>query len=236
MPRKKKSIKDEQTLKEEIEIGSSEEIKKQQERQARFIVIFLIFLFLSTISFIYFYKSTSKFTYQGLKFQKIKSDSGMYFYNTTLKFSRSDGQVEFVMYFRNNPKQLENIPINATIMFRRTAFVSFEPKISGCYGSNIPAVQLGQYLGALGIKTKGATTDENLSKEKEVDWKNCDNTANSTVIVLRQANETSIVQQGDCYILNIADCEVIPVTEKFLLETTIQMIKRTMQRNINVSK
>lgn len=228
MPKKKSK---KQEIKEEnIEQQESPEVRrKREEKQTRVVFFGMVLLIVFFISFIIFYRQASTFTYEGLKFEKVRTEGGLALYKTTLQFARQEGVFSFDLYFRNDPKQLEDIPFNASIILRNRGFVSFDPRVSSCYGSNIPAVELGTFLGALGMKVQGATTDANVSEEKGVDLKRCEDAVNATIIILQESDYNGIEQDGECYILNIANCNVLPVAEKFIFETTLQLVEKTKQ-------
>lgn len=227
-------------LEEAESLQSDEEIKlkekKRQEKQVYIIVFWMLFAILFTIFFVYFFRNAGTFIYDGMKFQRVNMN-GLILYKTVLQFTRQDGTFKFELYLRNNPRDLEKIPSNATIVLRRGGFVSFEPRISNCYGSNIAANELGTFLSALGMLVKGATTDKNLSEEQSLPFKTCDDAVNLTVITLESSNKSSIEQKGNCYVLKIADCNAIGVAEKFIFETALQMFNRSKEEiNSNNTK
>lgn len=238
----KQSKREKRELEKASELGkaeslhSDEDIKAKQEKQVYIIVFWMLFAILFTVFFVYFFRNAGTFIYNGMKFQRVNMN-GLTLYKTTLQFTRQDGTFKFELYLRNNPRDLERITSNATIILRRGGFISFEPRISNCYGSNIAAYELGTFLSALGMKVNGATTDKNLSEEKQLEWKTCNDAVNTTVITLESSNESSIEQKGNCYILNIADCDAIGVAEKFIFETTLQMFNRSKEKiNSNNTK
>lgn len=233
---KKREIKQEKAGKKEPP-SSEEDAKKKQERQIRIILFWIILVMVFTISFVFFYKSASNFTFRGIKFQR-ENMNGLIFYKTNLQFTRQDGTFTFALYTRNDPRKLEKIPINATIVLKKGGFVSFEPKVSNCYASNIAANELGTVLAALGMKVRGATTDKNTSETKNVELKTCNDTSLITGIVLESSNRSFIGQEGNCYTLHIANCDIIPVAERFIYETIFQLTERTKEKlnSINTSK
>jgi hypothetical protein len=225
--RKKTTKKDNQRRDTEKEIlAGREQTRAKQEKQLRIILIWMAALIIFLVVFAIFYQNASTFMYNGMKFKKVNME-GLRLYQTTFTFTKQEGTFKFDLYLRNNPKDLDKIPVNiSNLMIRRGGFVSFDPRVSGCYGSNIAAHSIGNFFGALGMQIKGATTDKNLSEEQIIDWKTCEDAKNVTVIVVQKADATSIEKQGDCYILNIGNCEIIPVAERFILETSVQLLNK----------
>ena len=104
--------------------GGEEDTKKKQERQIRIILFGVLLVMVFTISFIVFYRNASNFTYRGVKFQR-ENMNGLIFYKTNLQFTRQDGIFKFTLYTRNDPRRLEKIPANVTILLKKGGFVSF---------------------------------------------------------------------------------------------------------------
>lgn len=230
MPRKKQAKKRDSKKQAKKGIApKSDDLKAKQERQLRMIVLWLLAVVIFAAGFIFIFRNASTFMYEGLKFQKINMN-GLNLYKTTIQLTRPEGSFKFDLYLRTNPKDLDKIPVNTTVKLRKAGFVSFEPRLSACYGSSVAATELGTFLGALGMKVKGATTDKNYSEEKGIDLKTCDTPFSGTTVVLKSSNESYIEQKNDCYTLNIANCDMIPVAEKFILDTTLQLFKTSAEK------
>jgi len=203
--------------------------KKKQERQIRIILFWIVLVMVFTIAFVFFYRNASNFTYRGIKFQR-ENMNGLIFYKTNLQFTMQDGTFTFALYTRNDPRKLEKIPINATIVLKKGGFVSFEPRVSNCYASNIAANEIGTVLAALGMKVRGATTDNKTAEEKNVEMKTCNDTNLITGVVLESSNRSFIGQEGNCYTLHIANCDIIAVAERFIYETIFQLTEQTKDK------
>jgi len=225
---RKREVKQEKAEKKEP-LPSNEDVKKRQEKQIRIIMFWVVLVMVFTISFVLFYRNASNFTYRGIKFQR-ENMNGLVFYKTNLQFTRQDGTFTFALYTRNDPRKLEKIPINATIVLKKGGFVSFEPRVSSCYASNIAANELGTVLAALGMKVRGATTDSNTSETKNVELKTCNDTNLITGVVLESSNRSFIEQEGNCYTLHIANCDIIAVAERFIFETIFQLSEQTKEK------
>ena len=95
-----------------------------------------------------------------------------------------------------------------------------------CEGKGIiGTANLAQLYRALGINV---VTDEKAS---------CDEEARFMFVQLEEGNETRIDQTGPaCYTLTIKDCEILEVTERFMVETFIELQKiKTETKRVCVS-
>jgi hypothetical protein len=55
----------------------------------------------------------------------------------------------------------------------------------------------------------------------------CDPSGNYMFLKIQEANETSIEQIGmACYTLNVNNCEILEATEKFMIETFVEVKRK----------
>ncbi len=209
--------------------GERLSIKETESRQIILLIAGLVILFAVTMSFVYIYTHASNFMYKGMKFQKISLE-GINAYQTILTFSRGGQSLKYAHVFRYDPRKLDSIDTNASMVLRVKGFVTSEPKVSDCYGSSLAFVELGTVLGALGMSVRGATTSAELAEENNLLHVNCTNAKGSTVIVLQTSDKNSITQNGECYVLNISQCRTLEVTERFVLEMLSQLIKKSEKK------
>ena len=138
------------------------------------------------------------------------------------------GQVKYNLYIRNDPRKLK-MPVYANISLKKDVFIAFDPDISKCYASNLVATELGGLLGVMGYNVTGATASKQLAEEKNLPFANCDTAISNTVIYIKNVagDESSVTQKGNCYEINVANCQALETTEKFMIELVNQIIKRS---------
>jgi len=69
------------------------------------------------------------------------------------------------------------------------------------------------------MNVSGAISDKEIANATNFSYITCFNSPHNTVINIIEGNETKITQTSpDCYILEFKDCEVMKVSEKFILE------------------
>lgn len=134
------------------------------------------------------------------------------FYVTNFTSERFNSDVQY--FFRNDPRELEDIKIKDEIELGNPMYI-----VDGgmnCSEKILAATSLDvNFLNRLGIKTEIATFDKNKSEEKNMTHIECEEDHKS--IVFREGNKSSIEKEGSCYYLNVNNCEVMEVSEKFVL-------------------
>jgi len=185
---------------------------KKQNKQLRNIFILIIAVLGVFLASYFFIDSIKQFEYEGLKFKVVK-EQDLIFYNTAIPIyqgspitGRFIGDYNF--YLRKDPRiigeevafkgelrLLENIVFNSTQDFN-------------CDGDGIIAVaNLANLLGKMGA---------NVIKNDSL---NCDWAGDYNFIRLMPGDKTEIRMPGPaCYDLIIKDCEILEVTERFMLE------------------
>ncbi|MBI5148241.1 hypothetical protein HZA33_01025 [Candidatus Pacearchaeota archaeon] len=211
--------------KEKVEV--KEKKGDPQEKQIVFIVVFMVFAIAAVVGFSYMYKNAGNFRYNDLYFQKTRVGE-LIVYKTDIMITNQFGQVKYSLFLRNDPRRIK-IPVDATISLKTDVFITFDPEISKCYASNLASYNLGSLLGTIGVNVKGATMSQELANEKNLPYATCNEATNKTVIEIKRvdAGESSITQKGNCYELNVANCQVVETTERFMLELVNQIIKRS---------
>jgi hypothetical protein len=189
----------------------------KEEKQILIVVLFMVAALIGFLVFFFIYKNAGAFVYNGIRFQKANV-KGLMLYYGKVQMKGLAGTVNYNLFLRNDPRIAGEIPANGMyVKFSKALYISFEPKISQCYGSNIAAYELASFLNALGIKVTGATTSHEVAIDEGVPERTCADATNTTIILLQTANQTFIEQRGDCYIINIANCNTVQASEGFML-------------------
>jgi len=205
-----------QEIKEE-----KEEVKKSIKKWWIFGLVGIIVVFLILIA-LYNYQQ-SHFKYLDLEFSKIKMSSiPMSYAKIPLYDQNGNIATYYRLYLRNDPRDLEDVPINGQIRVKeKIVMASDEIK---CEDANIAGAQLGDFWGSILQVTQvmAATTNRTLANEKEIEYATCNTKEilflDSTVLIFKNGNTTKITQEAkDCYEITVKDCEILRATERFIL-------------------
>jgi len=161
----------------------------------------------------------SSFEYQGVHFDIVNEIAP---YRTNLAIYKNSITGAFVMdseqpvyfYIRNDPRKLDEIEFNGRIFVLENMVMNSTGDLK-CEGKGIiGTANLAQLYRTLGVNV--------VRDEKAV----CDEEGRFMFVQLEEGNETRIDQTGSaCYTLTIKDCEILEVTEKFMIETFIELQK-----------
>ncbi len=192
------------------------------------IILVLIFLIIVLVA-IPDPEKYNKFKYHDFNFERTTFGTA-FIYETTFDIVKENRVVGYNLKLRKDPRTLENIPINFS-HFSKDIYFSFTPESTNCTGDIlIAAFEIGQYLGNLGATVDAAVTenysidttneminDTNVTNET-LPIKNCSSTDSFVILLRPYSNETRVYQENEhCIVLEAKDCEVVEVSEKFIL-------------------
>ena len=89
-----------------------------------------------------------------------------------------------------------------------------------CHEGIVATLTLSGFLRQFALmNVSSAISDKEIANETGFPYITCANSPRNTVINIIEGNETRIIQTSpDCYTLEFKDCEVMEVSEKFILE------------------
>lgn len=234
----KKENKKSKTKKNEIPIqdnivNSAEEIKEiPKKKYAKIFWVLGLLIFLIAIFFLsnYFFSRLNSFEYEGLTFTKEKFGEipvYHYYYYITPK-------LKYNLYLRNDPRDsavsLTGNAVSRGIEFFKqdSIYLTVNPEgLTQCEYGRAGIGTLASFLADNQLKVIGAAPNEELAKEANVKYATCEYRPSEKVILLQAANKTEIVHEKEnCYIINIANCEIFDAVEKFEVQSILDAKSR----------
>jgi len=198
--------------------------ESKREVQLKMTVLFMIVLIITLAVFYMISTSSKKFGYAGIKFQPEKLGSKL-FYTGNFPLLDSLGNVNsyLTVYFREDPRKLGNISVDGNIIFKKKIAVAADSNfVYKCSDSLIAATTLSQYLSKLGKTTFPATTNKTEALAMNRTYVACNNTSNYSVVEFIEGDETKIVGNADCYKFYVKNCDVMNITERFMVAAYAQ--------------
>jgi hypothetical protein len=182
----------------------------------------------------------NKFDYHGLTFQRTQLGQ-IEFYSTKFPVVAGTGQVtgEYAVNLRNDPREIEDIEVRVgfdDIDFRYyknkdggigyyPVYISLDPLMEVCEDSSLALLTLSGFLKDSGLEIGSASMDKEYAAANDVLYKRCEK--ESTVILVTQGNENKITEIGEtCYEIRFKDCDILKVSERFVLNILEQYGKR----------
>lgn len=212
--RKKEKTKSKEKI---FETTKKESTKSQNKILKNFLIgmggiIVLIFLIVLLIN------SLNSFEYQGVKFKVVKfcdAKPCLITYNTEIPVIYQGKNTTYNFYLRNDPRKLtENVQFDGRLVFRDLMVLNSTSDFN-CNGDGIIAVA--NLLNLYKIARISVIKDENAT---------CDTAGRYMFVNLQESNETSIEKVGSaCYNINIKNCEILKGTERFMVESFVEINK-----------
>jgi len=197
---------------EEQKVTTKDQVKDQNKLLKNLLIALAIFT-LVFVLIIVAIDSSRNFEYKDIKFDVIR-EGNVVFYHTSFPIISNWQKVNYNVYLRNDPRKLEDIPFNGNLNLLEMMVINSSDNVA-CEGDGgIAIINLQQVLQVFGttiIKDPDAT---------------CDAEGRYMFVNIESADSTYIEQTGPaCYNLYVNDCEILKVTERFLVEALVKSIK-----------
>lgn len=185
--------------------ASKEELKKQNIILRNFLILaggLILFVVIFYLSYGFLHTEN----YNDVEFTRIK-EGEVTFYHTSVLFTKDNTKINQNIYLRTSPKELLKIPFEGDFRVRQLIGYNLTSNFD-CEGDGIIAVaNLRQVMNAFGIEVLG---------DPEA---GCDSEGRYLYFSLKEGDETKIIQTSEtCYDFYISNCEILPVTEKYIAE------------------
>lgn len=188
--------------------ASKEQIKEFSKTLAK-VLGFLVFLIILFFSVYYFLDSSKTVKFKGVEYNKLQVGEVL-FYHTQIPYLKDPEGTKYNIYLRSNPNKIsKSIPLNEEISWKQIVVTNYSTNGLVCEGYSIIAQANFDQILSSGI---GLTliTDPNATCDKENRYMH---------ISIEAGDETKIEKTGEyCYRLEFTNCEILEVTERFLLE------------------
>ncbi len=198
--------------------ASKEEIKRQNKTLRNILIglgIFILLIFLG----INYINSSRYFDYRGIQGNVVK-EGKIIFYEIVVPIKTSNQLVRYSIFLRNNPEKLDKIQFNGEMVdFKELhKFSDGEYRLVlnasdefDCDDDELIAIGNMMNLKALGFKV---VRDENAT---------CDEFGRYIYVNMKKDEVSEINQIGKaCYELSISNCEILKVTERFMVEMIVK--------------
>ncbi|OIO81818.1 hypothetical protein AUJ84_00270 [Candidatus Pacearchaeota archaeon CG1_02_32_132] len=189
------------------------------------ILLFFGFLILVFMISSAFFKSLSKFDYQGLEFSKDKYGELPVFKYYYI-FNAPSGQlIKYTLVLKTDPRKNE-VPIEGDkieFMRGKPIFItSSEAELGSCRERIVALATLSAFLTDNQLKVQGAINDYNESVFYNQKYITCENRPNNLVIEFNSGDETKIEINGDCHKITVSpDCDIVKAVEKYELQSVL---------------
>ncbi|HJZ18865.1 MAG TPA: hypothetical protein VJ208_02070 [Candidatus Nanoarchaeia archaeon] len=177
----------------------------EQNKMLKYLLISLGFLIVFFVTGYFVAENLNDFEYKGITFEVVKEVAP---YKTSIPVMYQGALTDYNFFLRNDPRELESIVFDGDINFKPFMVLNATDNLK-CDGDGIIAianlVNLYGVLGADVIKDPKAS---------------CDSNGSYMYLDIMDGNESRIEQVGiSCYKLIVNNCEILKVTERFMIES-----------------
>ncbi|MEI6731563.1 MAG: hypothetical protein WCK90_02680 [archaeon] len=207
---------------------------KKEDASNKSISYFLMFLGGLAIVFLisyYAFNGIGKLSYQGLTFTEEKMGK-INLWTYSYYFKDVSGQLyQYNLYLRNNPKT-NKVPVygdSIALLFNKEtpALLGFDNTgLMKCSDGVLAASSISEFVISNQIQKAVGTTNMAEVNSSNYTYVSCEKYPQYNVILLKTGNETRVDVSGNCYTITANNCEILPATEKFIVQTLVDTKKR----------
>jgi hypothetical protein len=192
---------------------------KEFNKTLRNILIFLGFLVALFILIFFLVNSSNSLVYKGTEYEKLQQGT-VVFYHTTIPYSLNGRDTLFNIYLRNNPKELsKDIYLSdSDLAWKNLIILNFSQRYPECDGDDVIAEANFNQVLKDGMKLS-------VGKNENASFEGC---GKYLYFELLEGEETKIERIGTaCYKLYFDNCEILPITERILIEAVSEYNKNS---------
>ena len=192
-----------------------------------------IFIFLGAIIVVFlvaswYFKSLNHFDYEGLSFSKERVGSIVVYHHSYYFKTPSRKLIHYNLYLRTDPRT-SNVTItggNVTFEHGKPTFVSVNSDgLQQCTYAPLALASFTSFLADNQITLVAGNLDFRDAGAKRDSWITCENRPGNKVVEILTSNETKISANGNCYRVEITNCEVLDALEKLTVQSLIDAPK-----------
>jgi len=192
---------------EEIKNSVKNQVKTEN-KILRNVLVGIGILALIFLSIVLIVNSTKHFEYKGVGYDITAEGTNLIFYKTSIPVAYQGHIVPYNFYIRNDPRRLTDVDFQGEILLLNNMVVNMTENFD-CQGEGMIAIA--NLLNLYNVIGVNAIQDSEAS---------CDIEGNYSYLEIRPGEKSKIIQTGpSCYELIINNCEILKVTEKFMVET-----------------
>lgn len=196
---------------EEQKIETPNQTKYHNKLLKNFLIAVGIFTLIMIFVIISIY-SAKNFEYKGIKFDVIR-EGNVIFYHTSFPMILDGRPINYNVFLRNDPRKLNKIPFEGNLNLLEMMVINNTESFVCDGDGGIAILNFQQILGNFGM---------DFMKDPLA---NCDSEGRYMFIQILEGDVTKIEQTGPaCYNLYVNDCEILKVTERFLIESLIELL------------
>ena len=210
-------------------MDSKTPVKKATKERKLEKEIFGVLLFLAVLIVIFliagsYFRSLNSFDYNGLTFSK-KRLGEIQLYHHNYYFKTQSGKLfQYNLYLRHDPRY-NNVTINGTSHLLNAGAVAYlsvnSDGLQECSFSQLAVASISSFMSDNQMTVIGGNLDFWQAGNRRDKWVTCENQPGNRVVELLKGNETRVNISGNCYRVEVADCQILEAVEKLEVQSII---------------
>jgi hypothetical protein len=216
----------------EKKIKSSAKVDQKRKEKKDNLLVWVIGVMIGLILVIllmYWYMGSMKYvSYEGLRFAREDQGVGIFYHYYYNFVNKAGGVTTYNLYIRNDPRELSSVPVNGEIVYPKGKNVYVAVNLTGIKECKFTSLSIGALSGFLSgneLNVRAASLDEQEAKQENMTFVNCTNKPDNVVMLIQQGSKTEINKQGNCYTINVANCEILQAIEKWEVQSIVDAKK-----------
>lgn len=198
-------------------------VSYQRNKELYIIIGAMVLLLLCLMLATYVFHSMNTVKYKGLLFTKEKfGEIPVYHYYYYFTGPTTGQQFQYNLYLRNDPRS-NMVPVSGSIIlpYDSTAYLSINGTgLTDCSLASRDIGTLSAFLVNNLVPIKAGTPNLNESIANNLTYVDC-GTVQNLVIKVQSGAQTSIVNEGSCDTITIANCSTTQAIEKFEVQAIL---------------
>ena len=206
------------------------EKKKERkiERELLGILGFLVALVVVFLIASAYFKSLNSFEYEGLTFSKQKLGEILLFYHSYYIRTSTGDIAKYNFYLRNDPRE-NKVPVYGKSDLLSPGSVVYlsvnSDGLQQCKYGSLAVGTISSFMSDNQMNVIAGNLDFWQAGARRDLWATCENKPGNRVVEILKGNETRITIEGNCYKVEVSNCEILESIEKLEVQSLIEVKK-----------
>ena len=199
--------------------------ERKLEREILGVLLFLGFLVVVFLVASSYFRSLNYFEYKGLTFAKQRVGNIPVYYHSYY-FKAPNGQlIKYNLYLRNDPRfnnaTIEGVPSHL-LNAGSVAYLSINSDgLQECRYSQLAIASISSFMSDNQMTVIGGNLDFWKAGANRDLWVTCENKPGNRVVEVLKGNETKISINGNCYHVEVSNCQILEAVEKLEVQSIV---------------
>ena len=203
--------------------------ERRIEKELLGILIFLAVLVVVFVIASSYFKSLNYFEYNGLTFAKERLENIPIFHHSYYLKAPSGKLIQYNFYLRNDPREsnitIEGIP-SRLLAPGAVAYLSVNSEgLQECKYGQLAVASISSFMSDNQMKVIAGNLDFWQAGARRDKWVTCENQPGNRVVELLKGNETKVSIDGNCYRIEVNDCQILEAVEKLEVQSIVDARK-----------